>query len=126
MTKRRTVDITVDAYDAPMLAALAKRLVHIRSLGHPEPRIASRPQAWRISAHGEELDAAAIKEMREEQAYADDDGPEALTILMGEVAEVIEARCPQYLVDECIDVAAVCTRIAGKMQRDIDAREGST
>ena len=122
---RRTVDITVDAADAPTLAAMAKRLVHIRALGHPEPRISPRPQAWRISAHGDELDAASIKEMREEQAYADDGGPEALTILMGEVAEVIEARCPQHLVDECIDVAAVCVRIASKMQRDLDAR-GST
>ena len=124
MTTRRTVDITVDAYDAPMLAALAKRLTHIRSLGHPEPRVSPRPQGWRILAHDVVMDAAAIKEAREEQAFDNDEGPEALTILMGEVAEVIEARCPQHLVDECIDVAAVGVRIASKMARGIDAKGG--
>ena len=124
---RRTVDITVDAYDAPMLVELAKRRDHQRELGHGDegPRVSVVAQAWGITAHDERVDAGEIKHMREEQHDASPTGAESLTILMGEVAEALEARSCAERIYELLDVAAVCVRIASKMQRDLDAR-GST
>ena len=74
---RRTVDITVDAYDAPMLAALAKRRGHQRghqrALGRAEdgPRMRFALHAWsifRLGPHGHfEANAARIKRIRTSQ-----------------------------------------------------------
>ena len=124
---RRTVDITVDAYDAPMLVALTKRRDHQRALGHADDeRMPFLKNAWslvRDSAFQRyEADATRIKRVRtsqEREGHADAD-----VVLMGEVAEVLEAETDEARIYELLDVAAVCMRIASKMQRDIDAREG--
>ena len=119
---RRTVDITVDAYDAPALIELAKRRAHQRALGHADHtlRISSIRQAWGITAHGETCDAAEIKDMRDSQdRYGD--GAEVMTILMGEVAEVLEAGGSISLRYEFLDIAAVCLRAVSRL----DAKGGA-
>lgn len=132
---RRTVDITVDAYDAPALIELAKRRAHQRALGHADDEpLSFAGHMWEVRrqvALGrvgfDEKTAAQIKRIRisqeRERPRLALDGD---LILMGEVAEVLEAETDAERIYELLDVAAVCVRIAGKMQRDIDAREGST
>ena len=122
---RRTVDITVDAYDAPMLAALAKRLTHIRSLGHADGDFVSPPNnaRWGITCHDMPISAREIKQLRELEE-ASRDGVSDLTIIIGELAELIETRTPRSRLYEALDVAAVGVRIASKMARDIDAKGG--
>lgn len=125
MTTRRTADITVDAYDAPMLAALAKRLEHIRSLGHADGDFVSPPNngRWGIACHDLPVSAREIKQLRELEE-ASPHGVSDLTIIIGELAELIEARTPRSRLYEALDVAAVGVRIASKMQRDTDAKGG--
>ena len=133
MTTRRTVDIAVDAYDAPMLAALAKRRDHQRALGHDDDEpLSFAGHMWEIRrqvAFGhvgfDEKSAAQIKRIRSSQERERPrlalDGD---LILMGEVAEVLESESNEERIYELLDVAAVCVRIAGKMQRDLDAKGG--
>lgn len=120
---RRTVDITVDAYDAPMLAALAKRLVHIRSLGHADDSYLEWPMPHGIglTAHGDAADASELKKTRQfqERLYG---AANFIAVFAGEVAEVLEAEIDEERVYEMLDVAAVCVRGATKKQRDIDAK----
>ena len=113
---RPTIDITVDAYDAPMLAALAQRLEHIRSLGHGDGAYLSspRPHGIAITVHGAEVDAAALRRARERQEQLHG-AADPLTTLGGEVAEVLKAETDEERVYELLDVAAVCVRIASKI-----------
>ena len=120
---RRTVDITVDAYDAPTLAALAKRRDHQRALGHADDSTSRFSAGFRVAFHGDLLTASELKRQREEE-FAACEGS-ALTVLLGEVAEAIEARTTEERIYELLDVAAVCLRIASKMQRDLDARDST-
>ncbi len=123
---RRTVDITVDAYDAPALIALAKRREHQRALGHDDAERMGFPAAWFICRVGEyaspRCSAARIKRIRSSQEH--EGRVDADVVLMGEVAEVLEAKTDAERIYELLDVAAVCVRVASKMQRDIDAKGG--
>lgn len=119
---RPTVDITVDAADAPMLAALAKRRDHQRALGHADDGLPNWHDELRIFEIGwwtpVQHSAASLKRLREAYTTAD-------RILLGEIAEVLEAETDEARIYELLDVAAVCLRIASKMQRDLDARDST-
>ena len=127
---RRTVDITVDAYDAPMFAALAKRRDHQRALGHTDDeRMNFMGRNWLLARRGYDgiqwQNAKRCKGIRQLQERMRHHGAmDSDTILMGEVAEVLEAKTDEERIYELLDVAAVCIRLASKMQCDIDAREG--
>ena len=129
---RRTVDITVDAYDAPMLVALAKRRDHQRALGHEDDeRMNFMGRNWllaRLTRDGHQWqNAKRCKGIRQLQERMRHHGAmDSDTILMGEVAEVLEAKTDAARIYELLDVAAVCMRLASKMQRSINAREGAT
>ena len=127
MTRPATT-ITVDAYDAPMLVALAKRRDHQRALGHEDGErmnfIGSNWLVARLGTGGAHFESAKrCKERRQLQERMRHRGAmDSDTILMGEVAKVLEAKTDEARVYELLDVAAVCVRLASKMQRDIDAR----
>ena len=127
MTTRPTVDITVDAADAPMLAALAKRRDYQRALGHEDDERMGFPAAWSICRVGEygspRCSAARIKRIRSSQEH--EGRVDGDVVLMGEIAEVLEAETDEARIYELLDVAAVCLRIASKMQRDLDARDST-
>jgi hypothetical protein len=118
---RRTVDITVDAYDAPMLAALAKlREAHrARGLADDEPHVFM--SCWLISDEdGRAFEAASLKRLRERQEQQRAD-PRCLVdanlIIAGEFMELVEARSLETRLHELLDVMGSCARQWSRLQR---------
>ena len=135
---RRTVDITVDAYDAPGLIAVARERERQRELGHADDAIP-------CFAHGYDLSPLDIDDIRERNDSGDvscesllleefeevicemrgaDNGP--LWIEDAEEREEARVQHQRDAVTELHQLAALALRIASKMQCDINAREGST
>lgn len=134
---RRTVDITVDAYDAPMLAALAKLRAAHRERGLADGEWHMFREGWTVAFRGVSLDAKALKRLRtqQERDRAHDAYIDANLIVAGEVAELFESDSPGTHLEELIDVAGACLRQASRLTvpsqttgtierllRDIDAK----
>ena len=126
---RRTVDITVDAYDAPGLIAVARERERQRSLGHKDGAIPPMKHPKILISH-----ARYFQRVNEERESCE-------SVLLEEVSEAVEelftastasddaavARAMRRASEELVQVAATALRFAtalDKMQRDIDAREG--
>jgi hypothetical protein len=133
---RRTVDITVDAYDAPSLIAVARERERQRELGHADGAIP-------CFAHGYDLTPLDLEDIRERNDSGDvsceslltEEFEETIYELRGadfgplwifDNKEREEARI-QHLrngVTELHQLAALALRIASKMQCDLDAKGG--
>ena len=140
MTTRRTVDITVDAYDAPGLIAVARERERQRDLGHddamtgkgfgmPMKRVFRKarasyigiatPDAFReLNEEGESVVGVMLEEVAEsveELMKLDDIGYRKGDVFAREHSEAAEV--------ELFQAAAVMVRIASKLRAE---REGST
>jgi hypothetical protein len=133
---RRTVDITVDAYDAPGLIAVARERERQRDLGHAD-------DALPCFAHGYDLSPLDLDDIRERNDSGDvsceslllEEFEESIYELRGadfgplwiqDADEREEARI-QHLRDaatELHQLAALALRVASKMQRDLDTKGG--
>ena len=136
MTARRTVDITVDAYDAPSLIAVARERERQRDLGHAD-------DALPCFAHGYDLSPLDLDDIRQRNDSGDvsceslltEEFEEAIYELRGadfgplwifDDEEREEARI-QHLrngVTKLHQLAALALRVASKMARDIVAKGG--
>jgi len=119
---RRTVDITVDAYDAPMLTALAKlREAHrARGLADDEPHAFGFVFRVGDADVHPVMTAEYLKHWRssQERDRASHGIPvDAHVIIAGEFVELIEATDDEARLYELLDVMGACARQWSRLQR---------
>ena len=117
---RPTVDITVDAYDAPGLIAVARERERQRDLGHADEAI---PRLAHCYVSCESLLLEEFEEALYEMRGADGGGP--LWIQDARLREEARVLHLRDAVTELHQLAALALRIASKMQRDLGARDST-
>lgn len=138
MTTRRRVDITVDAYDAPGLIAVARERERQRDLGHDD---AMETSLVRVLREIPSIGHMGIANAAVFRAANDQGRTSCATVMLEEVAEAVEELMELELMGgaerrrkseaaevELFQAAAVMVRIATKLRadrlRDIDAKGG--
>ena len=135
---RPTVGITVDAYDAPGLIAVARERERQRDLGHADEAIPRLAHCYDLSCldlddirerndSGDVSCESLLLEEFEEALYemrgADGGGP--LWIQDARLREEARVLHLRDAVTELHQLAALALRIASKMQRDLGARDST-
>ena len=135
---RRTVDITVDAYDAPGLIAVARERERQRDLGHADdaiPRLVHNHDLslWSLddlrlvnddNQVNEESSCESLLREELEEALYEMRGADGGQLWIQEFEERAEVRAQNQrdAVIELHQLAALALRIASKMQRDLAAK----
>ena len=128
MTTRPTVDITVDAYDAPSLIAVARERERQRDLGHDDAMGMSLVRTLDPYYCGPSMGIAAAQAFR----VANDTGRmSCMSIMLEEVAESVEELMELELMGdaerrrkseaaevELTQAAAVMLRVASKLRAE--------
>mgnify|MGYP000458705343 CR=1 FL=1 len=130
---RRTVDITVDAYDAPGLIAVARERERQRALGHDDAMQLPLVRDFDPHCCGPSYGIACVEFFRDQN---DRGRMSCVSVMLEEVCEAVDELEELQLMDyierrrkseaaevELFQAAAVMVRIASKLRAE---REGST
>jgi hypothetical protein len=132
---RRTVDITVDAYDAPSLIAVARERERQRDLGHDDamgmPLVRVLREAWELRLGRPSVGHMGIACASVFRAANDQGRVSCATVMLEEVAESVEELMELELMGdaerrrkseaaevELTQAAAVMLRIASKLRAE--------